>query len=551
LLGQGGFADVFLYQQRSPRRRVALKVLLPEVIGPEAIARLSAEADAMAELSNHPHIVTVYGSGVSDDGRPYLALEYCPNPSLGVAFRTTQRSVADVVAIGVQIAGAVETAHRAGILHRDIKPANILVTQYGNPALTDFGIAMDLHNTSRGGDGLSVPFSPPEAFATQPWVGPQTDVWGLCATLYSLLAKRAPFEIPGGDNEVYSQMHRIQKTPLPPVERPDVPASLQLLLHTGLAKDPAARYPSALALGRALQRVQTEMQLQPTRLVIEATRPAPPSEDDDEPATHLRGPVTINPAGAEMTDGSLASIQVPVWDTSRVPLTQPVSQGQTTDQFGLGTTAPVTQPVTTPPVVVGQAWSDVTMLRGQQATVIGPTAGPLALGTELGTPAGLSQTPLGPSARGRRRRLPLVIGGAIGLLAVGVGLAVWLSGPGDTPTEGPTQATGVSQSPPDIVTPTPPDPENLQGTYADGQVTFTWTNPAPEEGDKYRWAWLDNFGDEIDAASIPATTVTITPADKTSFAGDQVCLSVSVVRNGRLSAQPARACVALTDPGGQ
>ncbi|MDR0593289.1 MAG: protein kinase [Bifidobacteriaceae bacterium] len=304
LLGQGGFADVFLYQQRTPRRRVALKVLLPEVIGEGAIERLNDEADAMAELSAHPHIVTVYGSGVSDDGRPFLAMEYCPKPSLNINFRSTHRSVAEVLIVGVQIAGAVETAHRAGIYHRDIKPANILVTQYDNPALTDFGIAVNLAQTERGIEGLSVPWSPPEAFAATPWAGPQSDVWGLAATIYSLLAKRAPFEIPGSNNKPHAQMDRIQRAPLPPIGRPDVPTSLDQVLATAMAKDPAARYPTALAFGRALQEVQSELRFQPTRLVIEdqGVVEAQEAGDDDAPATRLRSPLRIDPAGPGGSD---------------------------------------------------------------------------------------------------------------------------------------------------------------------------------------------------------------------------------------------------------
>ena len=139
-LGTGGFADVFLYEQQMPRRRVAVKVLIAERITSGAAQEFTDEANVMAMLSTHPAIVTIYQAGVAGDGRPYLVMEYCPRPNLQVRARKEPFSVAEALRVGIQVAGAVETAHRAGVLHRDIKPANILVTEYNRPALTDFGI---------------------------------------------------------------------------------------------------------------------------------------------------------------------------------------------------------------------------------------------------------------------------------------------------------------------------------------------------------------------------------------------------------------------------
>src|SRR5690625_4811379 len=91
----------------------------------------------MPQPSAHPPIVTIYHADTAGDGRPYLVMEYCPRPNLSVRYRTAPLGVAESVRIGIRLAGAVETAHRAGILHRDIKPANVLTTDYGWPALTD------------------------------------------------------------------------------------------------------------------------------------------------------------------------------------------------------------------------------------------------------------------------------------------------------------------------------------------------------------------------------------------------------------------------------
>ena len=174
--------------------------------------RFTAEANVTAGLA-HRHIVQVFDAKVTTDGRPYIVMPYYPQPNLSVRARRAHFSVAEVLRIGIQIGSAVETSHRRGVLHRDIKPQNILTDSYGEPALTDFGIA-----TTKGGDGpegLSVPWSPPEIlYGTGP--GDQrSDVYSLGATLWHLLAGRSPFEQPGGDNKPLALMGRIKSDPVP------------------------------------------------------------------------------------------------------------------------------------------------------------------------------------------------------------------------------------------------------------------------------------------------------------------------------------------------
>jgi serine/threonine protein kinase len=258
LLGSGGFADVYLYEQQLPKRRVAVKVLLTERMSSGSVEEFTAEANVMAMLSTHPAIVTIYQAGVAQDGRPYLVMEYCPRPNLQVRYRREPFSIAESLRVGVQVAAAVETAHRAGVLHRDIKPANILVTEYNRPALTDFGIASTT-NAAAESAGLSIPWSPPESFADVPRSDPRSDVWALGATVYTLLAGRSPFELPGQRNTAAELIHRIETLALPPLGRADVPVSLQRALERAMAKSPADRYESALAFARALQTVQIEL----------------------------------------------------------------------------------------------------------------------------------------------------------------------------------------------------------------------------------------------------------------------------------------------------
>ena len=252
----------------------------------------------MAMLSTHPAIVTIYQAGVAGDGRPYLVMEYCPRPNLQLRARNETFSIAEALRVGVQVAGAVETAHRAGVLHRDIKPANILVTAYNRPALTDFGIASTTGATGEA-SGMSIPWSPPESFADPPKSGPRTDVWALGATLYTLLAGRSPFERPGERNSSADLIERIERAALTSLGRPDSPESLQRVLERAMAKNPDDRYPSAVAFARALQKVQIELAHSVTPIdIVDDHPPAEDLDDDGAGLTRVREIVSIEPQTA-------------------------------------------------------------------------------------------------------------------------------------------------------------------------------------------------------------------------------------------------------------
>ena len=268
VLGSGGFADVFLYEQNMPRRLVAVKVLLAGVVNDDMRQMFQAEANLMAQLSSHPSILTVYQASVAADGRPYLVMEYC-SASIGQRYRATQLPLAEVLSIGVRIASAAETAHQQGVLHRDIKPSNILTTAFGHPVLSDFGIAATLGQVeSSDMVGLSIPWSAPEVLHDEVSGTVASEVWSLGATVYSLLAGRSPFEIAGGDNGTAALMGRIAKAKVPPIGRDDVPASLEAVLARSMSRNPAARQASALELIRDLQSVEEELGLPQTPLEV-------------------------------------------------------------------------------------------------------------------------------------------------------------------------------------------------------------------------------------------------------------------------------------------
>ncbi|HWU27987.1 MAG TPA: serine/threonine-protein kinase, partial [Microbacterium sp.] len=308
-LGTGGFADVFLYEQQLPKREVAVKVLLADRLSAGAAEEFTNEANVMAMLSTHPAIVTIYQAGVAADGRPYIVMEYCPKPNLQVRTRKEPFSVAEALRVGVQVSGAVETAHRAGVLHRDIKPANILVTVYNRPALTDFGIASTTAADSEAA-GMSIPWSPPESFAENPTTGVRTDVYALGATVFTLLSGRSPFERKGERNSSADLIERIERMAVPKVDRADVPDSLQAVLARAMAKRPEDRYPSAVAFARALQKVQIELAHSVTPIDIVDEHPSHEElEDDDDGLTRVREVRSINPDTQSATRPSATTVR--------------------------------------------------------------------------------------------------------------------------------------------------------------------------------------------------------------------------------------------------
>lgn len=291
-LGTGGFADVFLFEQDMPRRSVAVKVLLSEVIDEDVLRMFNAEADVMARLSSHPSILTVYQASISADGRPYLVMEYCPT-SLTNRYRREQIPVQEVLQIGVRIGAALETAHRAAVLHRDIKPSNILVTSFGAPVLSDFGIAASLASSSRKDlVAMSVPWSSPEVIEERVIGSVAAEVWSLGATMYSLLAGRSPFEMPGtGMNSRDQLAARIRRAKYVATGRTDVPAQLEAVLATSLERDPAKRHASAAEFAHQLQLVQYELGVPHTPLEVAAEGWTPRFTDEELDDSQARGPV--------------------------------------------------------------------------------------------------------------------------------------------------------------------------------------------------------------------------------------------------------------------
>lgn len=483
-LGSGGFADVFLYEQSMPRRRVAVKVLLPGVADSDARAMFLSETTLMAQLSDHPDVLTVYEAAIASDGRPYLVMEYCPD-SYGRRFRDERLPVSEVLQVAIAIGSVLETAHRDGVLHRDVKPANILTTSYGRPVLADFGIAATLAR-SEGQEalGLSIPWSAPEVIRGSTQGTVRTEIWAFGATIYGLLAGRSPFELPDRDNSRDAVQQRIAgRQRVTPIDRPDVPASLQRLLAECLSKDPAVRPESMLAVLRSLQAVEAELGMRPSHLLIADASVIDSRHLDstmlDAGTAHIDGGAATGAGAAGATTGlppsALTHASAPGVTLTRRPRTRPRASLDRTGRTGRGGTA------------------DDAVSRADA--------------TEIRTAPGARSS--------RRRRLTRpVIGLAAGavVLIVVVVVAVTLAGrgAGTIPTVGTISAN----------------------TTSDG-VQFSWGDPGLASGDTYL---IRVDGDQ--GTTQRGTTFTL----PRSAGQGQACVTVTVVRDGADGAPSSSTC---------
>ncbi|WP_067905048.1 protein kinase domain-containing protein [Nocardia vaccinii] len=253
-IGRGGFGGVYRCVQRAVDRTVAVKVLTGEV--DENRERFFREQRAMGQLTGHPNIVDVLEVGETASGLLYLVMPYHSHGDLDVRIRRDgPMSVGEVLHLGVKIAGALETAHRAEILHRDIKPGNILLTDYGEPALTDFGIAhiADGFETVTGTVTGSPAFTAPEVLGGDA-PSRASDVYGLGATLFCALTGHAAFERRSGE-QVVAQFLRITNQSVPDLRKRGIPDDVCAVIEAAMSRDSRDR-PTAVELGRQLQQVE-------------------------------------------------------------------------------------------------------------------------------------------------------------------------------------------------------------------------------------------------------------------------------------------------------
>jgi serine/threonine-protein kinase len=283
-LARGGMASVWIAEDPVLSRKVAVKILRTDLAAdPDTRARFRYEAIAAARL-NHPNVVATYDTG-DDDGTAYIVMELVDGPTVRDLLRADgPLPVREALRIGIQVADALEAAHRAGLVHRDVKPPNVLVPRAGPVKVTDFGIAKAAgeNDLTRTGTVMGTArYLAPEQVNGKP-ADARTDVYALGLLLYEMLCGKPPF---GGDTDVATAMARLTTT-APPIrtQRPDVPAELDDLVHKCLARDPARRFTSAADVRAALAAIRPQTAGVPSRPVPRAPAPAPAPRPTPRPA---------------------------------------------------------------------------------------------------------------------------------------------------------------------------------------------------------------------------------------------------------------------------
>lgn len=281
-LGSGGMADVYLAEQVSLRRKVALKVLKPELVKDSTyVARFIREAQAAAALVQS-NIVQIYEVG-EKDGTHYIAQEYIPGRNLR-QFIARFGAVQAVMAINVlrQAGMALQKAGEQGVTHRDIKPENIMLSPGGEVKVTDFGLARietggQRNDLTQVGIAMGTPlYMSPEQIEGRP-VDTRSDIYSLGVTAWHMLAGYPPFQ---GENALALALQHVRTDPAELQKiRPDLPASLCEIVHRMMAKDPAGRYASAADMLRDLRNVQIDLDGELDLLASRLADVRPPSEE--------------------------------------------------------------------------------------------------------------------------------------------------------------------------------------------------------------------------------------------------------------------------------
>ncbi len=261
-LGTGGSSTVYKGRQELLDRTVAIKVI-HSAWNIETRERFEREREVMGRLSGHSAIVPIFETGITKRGEPYLLMPLYERGSLFRLMRDQgPMQWREATFMLETLADTLAESHVLGIVHRDVKPGNVLLTDHLQPRLSDFGITLPAGaETTSGSVAFTPSYSPPEAFAAGP-VFPTQDVYSLGATLWALLAGRAPFTIEGEKIDVDQIIVRASSEQLE-IPHPSVPEPIFDLLQRSMAKSPKSRPRDAGVFAAELRRAARQSEQAP------------------------------------------------------------------------------------------------------------------------------------------------------------------------------------------------------------------------------------------------------------------------------------------------
>ncbi|MCI1674546.1 MAG: serine/threonine protein kinase [Bifidobacterium tibiigranuli] len=469
------------------------------------------EAQCLAALCPHPNILACHAAGVTQEGHGYLVLDYAALGSCRKRLRAKAFEADEALSMGIALACALATAHRAGYLHRDIKPSNVLIAASGTPLLADFGICTSVYQPEDS-PGFSLPWAPPEV-ASQASPGSEAgDIYSLAATLFALLCGQSPYEYAYRPRS-HSELVRVMLTSATPVlDAEHAPSALSRALHVAMSQDPGDRFVSALDFARALQHAQFTCFHHVTPLVVDGAAPVPAElkcciDADSHSTARMRvpeltqaAPCPSTSAHASTTPRPSSSRALPPQLGTRMP---PPRNRRTRSHHAVRTAMPFGAAMFVLIFVLAAALAHYSH------------APPLALQRFPGYSRTAFQQPNRQSTSNDMAK-----------------------------DETNLTAEGTPISPPHHVT----------GSISGDAAVFRWTNPDPHEGDAYAWTPTDPDDEDSDSAA-PATTTsnstapspsTITKTTTVTLPRDpqhRRCIQVSIIRSShRMSQRSPIAC---------